>query len=677
MRKISLVMLLAVIVAAITSCNTKKESSKIMNQSDFPKPPIAEAIPDTFVNFGTERIDPYYWLKDKNNPKVIDYLKAENAYTDTVMASTKELQKRIYNEIIGRIKEDDESYPTFKNGYYYYSRSEKGKQYRTFCRRKGSMKAAEEIIFDVNKMAEGKNAFIFSSYYISPDNCKAAYFYNETGSYAEFTMKIKDLASGRDLDFSIDGASSAAWANDNKTLFYSTINKSLRSYRICRSDIDTKKLVVVYEEKDARFSTYVTADKLRRHIWISSASSTTSEERYVSADSPTDDFTVFLPRVKDVEYSVYPHQDRFYLRYKDRNNLNGKIYELPLTGYDDRKRWHEFVAHDTLTRIESIDVLKNYIVLELRKNGLTRIEARPVGGEQNRVISFPEPVYSAWLGGNPMYDSQTFRYTYTSLNRPTTLYEYNLADGSSTKLKEQEVPSGFDPDDYEVHRLWATAPDGVKVPMAVVYKKGLKRDGSAPALIYSYGSYGVSSDVYFSASYYSLIDRGFVVAIAQIRGGSCLQTCSYGRFCGRAAYGCCRQYASRPLSDYCGTGALCRRHQHYARRKPAADHRRIRRVGQPRRRGVLSLYAIIFALRQYQSTELSKYACNGRTQRLAGTLPRACQICGKTPFAENRQQHTPPPYGYDLGARWCYGALRRYQGYGVRVCLYPQSCRNR
>ena len=520
MRKISLVMLLAVIVSAITSCNTKKESSKIMNQSDFPKPPIAEAIPDTFVNFGTERIDPYYWLKDKNNPKVIDYLKAENAYTDTVMASTKELQKRIYNEIIGRIKEDDESYPTFKNGYYYYSRSEKGKQYRTFCRRKGSMKAAEEIIFDVNKMAEGKNAFIFSSYYISPDNGKAAYFYNETGSYAEFTMKIKDLTSGRDLDFSIDGTSSAAWANDNKTLFYSTINKSLRSYRICRSDIDTKKSVVVYEEKDARFSTYVTADKLRRHIWISSASSTTSEERYVSADSPTDDFTVFLPRVKDVEYSVYPHQDRFYLRYKDRNNLNGKIYELPLTGYDDRKNWHEFVAHDTLTRIESIDVLKNYIVLELRKNGLTRIEARPVGGGQSRVISFPEPVYSAWLGGNPMYDSQTFRYTYTSLNRPTTLYEYNLADGSSTKLKEQEVPSGFDPDDYEVHRLWATAPDGVKVPMAVVYKKGLKRDGSAPALIYSYGSYGVSSDVYFSASYYSLIDRGFVVAIAQIRGGS-------------------------------------------------------------------------------------------------------------------------------------------------------------
>ncbi len=504
----------------ITSCNTKKESAKIMQQSDFPSPPVAEVIPDTFTNFGKQRIDNYYWLKDKNNPKVIEYLKAENAYTDTVMASTKALQQTIYDEIIGRIKEDDESYPTFRNGYYYYSRSEKGKQYSTYCRRKGSMDAPEEIIFDVNKMAEGKTAFIFAGYIISPDNDKAAYFYNETGSYAEFTMKIKDLASSNDIGFSVNGAASVAWANDNKTLFYGVIDKTLRSYQIHRRTLDADKSVCVYEEKDAKFSVQVSKDKIKKNIWIFSSSSTTSEGRYIPADSPNEAPKVFLPRVKDVDYSVYPHENHFYLYYKDKENLNGKIYQLPLKGYEDRKTWKEFVAHDPATRIEGIVTLKNYILLGLRKNGLTQIEAKPVAGCESININFPEPVYSAWLIGNPEYDVETFRYSYTSLNRPTTLYEYNIADGKTTKLKEQEVPSGFNPDDYVVERLWATAPDGVKIPMAIVYKKGLKRDGSAPALIYSYGSYGSSSDVYFSASNYSLIDRGFVYAIAQIRGGS-------------------------------------------------------------------------------------------------------------------------------------------------------------
>ncbi len=504
----------------ITSCNTKKESAKIMQQSDFPSPPVAEVMPDTFTNFGKQRIDNYYWLKDKNNPKVIEYLKAENAYTDTVMASTKALQQTIYDEIIGRIKEDDESYPTFRNGYYYYSRSEKGKQYSTYYRRKGSMDAPEEIIFDVNKMAEGKTAFVFGGYNISPDNSKAVYSYNETGSYAEFTMKIKDLTTGQDIGFKVDGATSTAWANDNKTLFYGVIDKTLRSYQIHRRTLDADKSVVVYEEKDPKFSVYVSKDKIEKNIWIFSSSSTTSEGRYIPADNPNEAPKIFLPRVKDVDYSVYSHENHFYLYYKDKENLNGKIYRLPLTGYEDRNTWKEFVAHDPNTRIESIVTLKKYILLGLRKNGLTQIEAKPVAGGESKNINFPEPVYSAWLRGNPEYDVETFRYTYTSLNRPTTLYEYNIADGKTTKLKEQEVPSGFNPDDYVVERLWATAPDGVKIPMAIVYKKGLKRDGNAPALIYSYGSYGSSSDVYFSASNYSLIDRGFVYAIAQIRGGS-------------------------------------------------------------------------------------------------------------------------------------------------------------
>ena len=510
-----------VAAALITACSSSEKKTVMLKQSDFPAPPVAEVIPNTFSNFGQTRIDNYYWLKDKNNPKVIDYLKAENAYTDTVMASTKALQQTIYDEIIGRIKEDDESYPSFSDGYYYYSRTEKGKQYRTYCRRKGTMDAPEEIIFDLNEMAKGKPAYIFQGYSVSPDNSKAAYFYNETGSYAEFIMKVKDLASGKDVGFTVNGATSVAWANDNKTLFYGIVDNTLRSYRILRQVLDGSRADLVYEETDARFSTYVSGSKTKQYIFISSASSTTADERYIPADKPLEQFKVFLPRVQDVEYSVYPHKEKFFVRYKDKENLNGKIYETPLTSHEDRNTWKEFLAHDKNVRIEGIDILRDYVTIELRRNGLSEIIAKPASGiGEIKTIAFPEPVYSAGLNGNPEYDATTFRYSYTSLNRPGTLYEYNIATGETIKLKEQEIPSGFNPDDYVVERLWATAPDGVKVPMAIVYKKGLKKDGTNPALIYSYGSYGSSSDVSFSASLYSLIDRGFVYALAQIRGGS-------------------------------------------------------------------------------------------------------------------------------------------------------------
>ena len=382
------------------------------------------------------------------------------------------------------------------------------------------MEAAEEIIFNLNSMAEGKTAFIFAGYSISPDNSKVAYFYNETGSYAEYLMKIKDLTTGEEIGFSVDGATSAAWANDNRTLFYSTIDNTLRSYRIHRQALDEPQSTIIYEEKDPKFTTYVSGSKTKDFIFIGCSSSTTSEEWYIDADKPHGTFKCFLPRVQDVEYSVYPHKEKFFVRYKDRENLNGKIYEMPLTGYEERSTWKEFMPHNSEVRIEGIDILKEYVLLELRKNGLSEIIARPVSGDDVRTLSFPEPVYTASLSGNPEYDATTFRYSYTSLNRPTTLFEYNIADGETVKLKEQEIPSGFNPEDYVVERLWADAADGVKVPMAIVYKKGLKKDGSNPALLYSYGSYGSSSDVYFSASFYSLIDRGFVFGIAQIRGGS-------------------------------------------------------------------------------------------------------------------------------------------------------------
>ena len=511
---------LAVFFALLTTaCNPQKEN-KVLKQSDFPTPPVAEVQPKTFVEFDQQRVDNYYWMRDKTDSKVVEYLDAENAYTETVMSSTSDLQETIYNEILGRMKQDDESYPTLRNGYYYYSRSETGKEYATHCRRKGSMDAPEEVIFDLNEMGEGKSAFIFRGYSVSPDNSKAAYFFNETGSFAEFKLHIKDLASGEDVGFSIDGATSVAWANDSKTLFFGVIDGTLRSYQIRRQMLNADESTLVYQEDDAKFSTYVSTSKRKDYIFIGSSSSTTSEERYILADEPLSDFKVFKPRVKDVEYSVYTHEDGFYVRYKDKESLNGKVYKVPFDGYENKDNWTEFVAHNPEVRIERIDILKDYVSLELRKNGLTQIEMKPVDGGESKSISFPEPVYSSSLLGNPEYDVSTVRYSYTSLNRPTTLYEYNVEDESTAKLKEQEVPSGFNPDDYTVERLWATASDGVEVPMAIVYKKGLKRDGSNPALLYSYGSYGMSSDVYFSTAYYSLIDRGFVFAIAQIRGGS-------------------------------------------------------------------------------------------------------------------------------------------------------------
>ena len=334
-------------------------------------------------------------------------------------------------------------------------------------------------------------------------------------------MRIKDLSSGEDVGFTVDGATSIAWANDNKTLFFGVIDNTLRSYQVRRQKLDETESQLVYQEDDAKFSAYVSGSKTKEYIFIGSASSTTSEEHFILADQPMSKPTIFIPRKQDVEYSVHPHKDFFFVQYKDKENLNGKIYKAPLKGYEDRSTWTEFVAHDPNIRIESLDIVKDFVALELRRNGLNEIVVKPIAEEDEiRAIEFPEPVYNTSLIGNPEYDATTIRYSYTSLNRPTTLFEYNILSGEIIKLKEQEVPSGFNPDDYTVERIWATAPDGVEIPMAIVYKKELKKDGSNPALIYSYGSYGISSDVYFSTAYYSLIDRGFVFAIAQIRGGS-------------------------------------------------------------------------------------------------------------------------------------------------------------
>ncbi len=516
--KTNYILLLLCLVIALQSCNQQKQV--ILKQSNFPQPPIAEAIPQEFKEFDNTRIDNYYWLKDKENPKVIEYLNAENTYTDTVMASTKELQEKIFNEIMGMIKEDDESYPVLMNGYYYYSRTEKGKQYRIHCRKEGSPDAPEQITFDVNKMAEGKKAMVFSNYEVSPDNRLAAYIFNETGSFADYILKVRDLTNNDELSFSANGVTSVAWANDNKTMFYTVIDETLRPSKVYRCNPDKGKPKLVYEEKDPRFSISVGRSKTDDFIMIGSFSTTTSEFLLLKTDNPEGKFEVFLPRQQDVEYNVLHHKEHFYIRYKDRSKLNGMLYRAPLIGYRDTALWEVVIPHDPAVRIESVDVHKDHISLELRKNGLCEIKVISLKDNSVQQISFPEPVYTASLTGNPEYDAATLRYWYTSLNRPNTLYEFDIPKGESVKLKEQEVPSGFNPEDYSVERIWAGASDGTQIPMAVVYKKGLKRNGKNPALLYAYGSYGSSTDPGFSVSAYSLIDRGFVYAIAQVRGGS-------------------------------------------------------------------------------------------------------------------------------------------------------------
>ena len=507
--------------ALFVSCTNSNKTTMISKQSDFPTPPTAAIDATTFENFGVERIDNYFWLRDKTNPDVIAYLNAENSYTDSVMASTEALQENIYNEIIGRMKEDDESYPSFSNGYHYYSKIEKGKQYRTYHRRKGTMDAADEVIFDINQMAEGKAAYMFGGYSISPNNKLAAYFYNETGSFADYTLRIKNLETGEDFDFSKRGATSFAWANDNETFFYGSIDEqTLRSYRIYRQKLGNDKAELIFEEKDERFNVGVGATKTREWIMVSSSSSTTSETQMLLADKPDENLVVFQARKQNVDYDVLPHKEYFFVRYKDKDHLNGKIYQVAKSDYADKEAWKEIVPHSESKRIENIIVQKDYIVIENRENGLNRLEIRNLNTGKVSGVSFPEPVYTISSSGNPEYEGSAIRYSYTSLNRPTTLYEYDCATEKTTMLKQQEIPSGFNPDNYVVERLWAEADDGVKVPMAIVYKKGLKKNGSNPALLYAYGSYGNSMDVFFSTSFYSLIDRGFVYGIAQIRGGS-------------------------------------------------------------------------------------------------------------------------------------------------------------
>jgi oligopeptidase B len=519
MKTLKNILPFVLLIIMMCDCTRKPNSSGMTTQKDYPPPPLAAVLPDTMNEFGSVRIDNYFWMKDRENPKVMAYLKEENAYCDTVMAHTRDLQEKLYQEMKARIKEDDQTVPVLDNGYYYYERTEKGKQYSIYCRKKES--SPEEILFDENQMAEGTHAFLLSDYAVTKDNKLAAYAFNTTGSYAEFNLKIRDLVSRQDLPFEVTNTQSFAWANDNKTLFYTRSNSALRPFRVYRHVLGSNKPdALIYEEKDELFNVYVSLSKTREFIYLVSGSFNSTEYQVLPADKPLEKFRVFKPREKDVEYSIEHHRSGIFIKYKDPQNLNSKIYKAPLQNFSDLNTWKEVVRHDSAIKIQDMDIFEKYLVRYIRKNGLDGIVVMDLATGQEKSVQFPEPVYVASPMSTPEYNAVKYRYSYSSLNRPNTVYDFDMEKGTSGKLKEQEIPGGFNAENYIVERLWAPASDGTMIPMALLYKKGLKKNGDNPALIYGYGSYGYNTDANFRLSAFSLVDRGFIFAIAQVRGGS-------------------------------------------------------------------------------------------------------------------------------------------------------------
>ena len=513
-----------ILLGAITACNnsTKQEMKSITWPEA--KPPIADINPHKRVIHGDTVVDNYYWMIDyfKKGPdstKVVDYLKAENKYLDTVMKGTEKFQADLFKEMKGRIKEKDESVPVFKNGYFYYTRTDDGQQYYKYCRKKGSLTAAEEILLDVDALAKGHSYYNATGFSISPDNKLLAFGVDKV-SRRQYTIQVKNLETGeiyKDAILNTEGA--VAWANDNKTLFYTSKNPvTLLSEKIKKHVLgtDAGKDVVVYDEKDNTNYIGVSKSKNGKYIFIGSQGTLTTEYRMLDADHPEAAFKIFSPRFKDVLYDVLPVDDKFYI-VTNWNAKNFRLMECPLDK-TEKENWKEVIPNRKDVLLEYGDEFKDHLVLSERKNGLTELRVIKKDGS-DYYIKFDEPVYAAGIGSNPEYNGKTLRYNYTSLTTPNSVYDYDLEKKDQKLMKQQEVVGGYNPKEYVTERVFATAKDGTKIPIALVYKKGVEKNGKAPLLLYGYGSYGATMDASFSSPRLSLLNRGFVYAIANIRGG--------------------------------------------------------------------------------------------------------------------------------------------------------------
>jgi oligopeptidase B len=482
--------------------------------------PVAAKKPKELTIHGDTRVDNYYWLRERENPEVIAYLEAENAYRETLIKETEPLQDKIFDEMVGRIKQDDSSVPYLDNGYYYYSRYEEGKEYPVYCRKKGSLEAEEEVLADVNKMAEGHEYYHVGGLSVSPDNRYLALGI-DTVSRRKYTIHIKDLSTGEMLDDQIPlTTGGSTWAGDSKTLFYTLKDdQTLRSkaiYRHTRGS-DSSGDVLVYEEKDETFGTYVYKSKSKKYIIIGSSSTLTNEYRFLPADKPAAKPRVIQPRVRGLEYSVAHFGDQFYII----TNLDATNFRLMRTAVDrtGKEHWEEVIAHREDIFLESIEIFKDYLVVQERKEGLYHLRVIPWDNGSEHYIDMGEEVYTAYISTNPEFDTPWLRYSYSSMTTPNSVYDYHLETKERKLMKQDEVLGGdFDRENYEARRIYATADDGKKIPMSVVYRKGTELNGQNPTLLYGYGSYGITMEPRFSSARLSLLDRGFVFAMAHIRG---------------------------------------------------------------------------------------------------------------------------------------------------------------
>jgi len=506
---------LCLIFATSYSQTANNKMSKNIN------PPVAKKISKTLEKHGDKRNDDYFWLNDRENAEVIDYLNKENEYYEQMTAHTKDFQNQLFEEMKARIKEDDSSVPYFFNGYWYITRYETGKNYPIYARKKGTLTAKEEILFNCNEMAEGHSYFQLGGMSISPDNKFASFGVDVVGRRI-YTIQVKDLKTGKVFEDKIQNTTgSSTWANDNKTLFYTKQDQqTLRSDKVFKHKLgSSSEDVLVYHEKDDTFNVAVSKEKSRKYIIITSGSTLTTEYRTLLADNPDGEFKVFQKRVRGLEYDISFYNDSFYILTNKDKATNFKLMKTPENA-TEKENWKDLIPHREDVLLEDIEIFKDYLVVGERSNGLNKIRIMPWDGKGEYYLPFESETYTANISTNPDFDTQVLRYSYQSMGTPSSVIDFNMKTKEKEVKKEQQVLGGkFDKKNYIEERVWATAQDGTKIPISMVYKKDLKKDGKNPLLLYAYGSYGATMDPYFSSTRLSLLDRGFVYAIAHIRGG--------------------------------------------------------------------------------------------------------------------------------------------------------------
>ncbi len=504
-----LVFLSAIVFLFMAACTIKE---KVV-------PPVAKKIAKELTTHGDTRVDNYYWMNDRENPEVIAYLEAENAYKDALMKHTEALQEKLFDEIKSKIKPEDESVPYKENGYFYYTKTEPEKEYYLVCRKKESLEAEQNVILDVNKMAEGYEYYALGGFGVSTDN-KILAFGVDTVSRRKYTIHFKNLETGELLEDAIPlTTGGVTWANDNKTVFYVLKDDvTLRSEKIMKHTLGTpvEDDVEVYYEADETFSTFVYKTKSQKYLIIGSESTLTSEYRFLDASKPNGQFKVIQPRTRGLEYSVDHFGNDFYIR-TNLDALNFRLMKTPVNK-TEKENWSEVIPHRSDVYFSDFDIFKDYLVVTERREGINRLRVMPWKGEEY-YIDFTEDVYAVKSNINLDFDTDVFRFSYSSMTTPNSIFDFNLKTKERELLKQTEVLGGFDKNNYETKRIYATADDGTKIPISIVYKKGMKKNGNNPTLIYGYGSYGYTIDPTFSIARLPLLDRGFVYAIAHIRGG--------------------------------------------------------------------------------------------------------------------------------------------------------------